>query len=184
MRTLFLFIFMINFAEAFAVKSMQEINAKNIIRQEFEESCGAASLANLINYFQLKQLNEQDVLDMISNKTDMLSFKELQNIAKSLGYTADGFRLTRDILEQTSYPILVRIEDDPRFPHFVVIINYSGDFIKILDPNFGEYISSKKEFYSIWDRDNSGGYALLIGKDNVKPEVGGLNFPTSIFFGK
>ncbi|MDA3969213.1 cysteine peptidase family C39 domain-containing protein [Helicobacter ibis] len=94
------------------------------------------------------------------------------------------FRLTRDILEQTSYPILVRIEDDPRFPHFVVIINYSGDFIKILDPNFGEYISSKKEFYSIWDRDNSGGYALLIGKDNVKPEVGGLNFPTSIFFGK
>ncbi|WP_271021544.1 cysteine peptidase family C39 domain-containing protein [Helicobacter ibis] len=91
MRTLFLFIFMINFAEAFAVKSMQEINAKNIIRQEFEESCGAASLANLINYFQLKQLNEQDVLDMISNKTDMLSFKELQNIAKSLGYTADGF---------------------------------------------------------------------------------------------
>lgn len=58
--------------------------------------------------------------------------------------------------------MLVKIENDPRFPHFVVIINHKGNYLQIFDPNYGEYISSKKEFYSIWDRDKKGGYALII----------------------
>lgn len=37
----------------------------------------------------------------------MLSFKELQEVANTLGYATKGFQLQREILEQTSYPLLV-----------------------------------------------------------------------------
>lgn len=42
--------------------------------------------------------------------------------------------------------MLVKIEDDPRFPHFVVIINHKGNYLQALDPSHGEYISSKSQF--------------------------------------
>ncbi|TLD79335.1 peptidase C39, partial [Helicobacter sp. MIT 11-5569] len=162
LRIIILLFCLIYSSFAFGVKSLQDLHNQNVIRQQFEESCGASALATLINLFAFKQYTEQDILSLLNQKTDMLSFKELQRTANALGYTTKGFQLQRHILEQTSYPLLVRIEDDPRFPHFVVIINYQGDFIKVLDPNFGEYKSTKKEFYSIWDKNQTGGFALII----------------------
>ncbi|EOH4776802.1 cysteine peptidase family C39 domain-containing protein, partial [Campylobacter coli] len=80
-----------------------------------------------------------------------------------------------------SVPILVKIEDDPRFPHFVVIINHKGNYLQILDPSYGEYISSKREFYSVWDRYNKGGFALIVNpKKQLKDYK--LNLPKSLNF--
>lgn len=76
----------------------------------------------------------------------MLSFKDLQEVAQKIGYTTKGFLITREILEKTTYPLLVRIENDPRFPHFVVVINYKGDFIKIYDPILEFILALKKSF--------------------------------------
>ena len=81
------------------------------------------------------------------------------------------------------YALLVRIENDPRFPHFVVIINHKGDFIQVFDPNFGQYKATKKEFYSVWDRNHTGGFALVIAKnENSKPMIKDLEFPNEAFF--
>lgn len=153
------------------------------MRQKYEESCGAAALASLLNLFGVRQYQEEEILQQLNQKTDMLSFQELQSVATALGYDTRGFRLTREILAQTSYPLLVRIENDPRFPHFVVIVNFQGDFLKVFDPNFGEYISTKKEFYSAWDRDMHGGYALVVAdKAKTKPKIQPLRFPNPRFF--
>ncbi|MDO4673299.1 MAG: hypothetical protein Q4A76_10330 [Porphyromonadaceae bacterium] len=66
--------------------------------------------------------------------------------------------------------MLVKIEDDPRYPHFVVIINYKGDCLQILELSHGEYISSKNQFYSIWNRHSKGGYVLIVAsKKELKP---------------
>lgn len=175
----------LNVAFAFAVESLQEIHNQNVIRQKFEESCGAASLATLLNLFGIQQYQEQEILKLLNQKTDMLSFQELQKAAMALGYDTRGFQLSREILQHTTYPLLVRIENDPRFPHFVVIINFKGDFLKVFDPNFGEYISAKKEFYSVWDRNHTGGFALVVtNKENSKPLLQDLKFPNEVFFGK
>ena len=71
------------------------------------ESCGASALATLLNFFEFRQYSEQDILAFLNQKTDMLSFKELQEVANTLGYATKGFQLQREILEQTSYPLLV-----------------------------------------------------------------------------
>ncbi|WP_232086797.1 cysteine peptidase family C39 domain-containing protein [Helicobacter winghamensis] len=91
---------MVSFTFAFSVKSLQELHNQNVIRQQYEESCGASALATLLNLFELRQYSEQDILAFLNQKTDMLSFKELQEVANTLGYTTKGFQLQREILEQ------------------------------------------------------------------------------------
>ncbi len=169
----------------FVVKSYQEIKNEKVVRQNYEESCGAASLATLINTLDDNNLTELDLLKTMSGQklyTDMVSFADLNDAVKKLGFQSKSYKIDRKILESImSVPILVKIEDDPRFPHFVVIINHKGNYLQIFDPNYGEYISSKREFYSVWDRYNKGGFALIINpKKQLKDYK--LNLPKSLNF--
>ncbi|OCR98892.1 peptidase C39 [Campylobacter fetus subsp. testudinum] len=158
----------------FIVKSYQEIRNKNVVRQNYEESCGASSIATLVNLLDNKKLTELDVLKQFTLdenntliiNTDMVSFAELKTVVDKLGYTSNGYQIDRTLFNKIRIPILVKIESDPRYPHFVIAINYDGNFIKILDPSYGEYLSSKKEFYSVWDRYDKGGYALIIAPNS------------------
>lgn len=165
-------LFLVSFAYAeFAVKSYREIRSELLIRQTYEQSCGAAALATLINLLDSKKLTELDVLQKMSDKnqllnTDMVSFKQLETIAEKLDYESRSYRLQREILDKFPIPLLVKIEDDPRFPHFVIVINHSGDYITILDPSFGIYLSSKSQFYSLWDRNRQGGFGLVLKPKN------------------
>ncbi|MCR2105370.1 cysteine peptidase family C39 domain-containing protein, partial [Campylobacter upsaliensis] len=169
----------------FVVKSYQEIKNEKVIRQNYEESCGAASLATLINILDDSNLTELDLLKAMSGQqlyTDMVSFADLNDAVKKLGFQSKSYKIDRKILESImSVPILVKIEDDPRFPHFVVIINHKGNYLQIFDPSYGEYISSKREFYSVWDRFKKGGFALIINpKKQLKDYK--LNLPKSLNF--
>ncbi|EAK1189305.1 peptidase C39 [Campylobacter upsaliensis] len=169
----------------FVVKSYQEIKNEKVIRQNYEESCGAASLATLINILDDSNLTESDLLKAMSGQqlyTDMVSFADLNDAVKKLGFQSKSYKIDRKILESImSVPILVKIEDDPRFPHFVVIINHKGNYLQIFDPSYGEYINSKREFYSVWDRYNKGGFALIINpKKQLKDYK--LNLPKSLNF--
>ena len=118
----------------FAVRSYEELRNQDVIRQNYEESCGAASLATLINTLDFKILTEKDVLEQMDKgdkklNTDMVSFLQLKQAAAKLSYDSEGYQLDRATFEKINLPVLVKIEDDPRFPHFVVVINHQGDFI-------------------------------------------------------
>ncbi|TBR79106.1 peptidase C39 [Campylobacter novaezeelandiae] len=169
----------------FVVKSYQEIKNEKVIRQNYEESCGAASLATLVNILDDNNLTELDLLKTMSGQklyTDMVSFADLNDAVKKLGYESKSYKVDRKILEKlVNIPLLVKIEDDPRFPHFVIIINHKGNYLQILDPSYGKYISSKREFFSVWDRYNKGGYALIVApKKRLKKFK--LNIPKSLNF--
>lgn len=55
----------------FAIKSYYEIRNKRVVRQNYEESCGASSIATLINLFDIKNYSESDILNYLfdDNKT-------------------------------------------------------------------------------------------------------------------
>lgn len=171
----------------FVVKSYQEIKNQRVVRQNYEESCGAASLATMINLIDNQKLSELDVLKVMSEKeltTDMVSFLDLEEAIKKLDFKSDSFRINEQVLNKLiNIPLLVKIEDDPRFPHFVIIINHKGDYLQVLDPSHGEYISSKREFYSIWDREDKGGYALVVLPKQEFKRLD-FNFPNKLNFEK
>lgn len=173
----------------FAVRSYYEIRGEGLIRQSYEESCGAASIATLINNLDFKNISEKDTLEQMreNNKdlnTDMVSFKQLQDAAAKLGYESKGYQISRELLNKLNIPVLVKIENDPRYPHFVVVINHPGDFITVLDPSFGKYISSKNEFYSVWDKNNQGGYALILAPNNDFKREYNIELPNKSLFQK
>ncbi|EAJ8044893.1 TPA: C39 family peptidase [Campylobacter coli] len=169
----------------FIVKSYQEIKNERVIRQTYEQSCGASSLATLLNILDDRNFDELKLLKTMSGQnlyTDMVSFADLNDAVKKLGYESNSYQINRENLDKlVNIPVLVKIEDDPRFPHFVVIINHKGNYLQILDPSHGEYISSKSQFFRIWDRYNKGGYVLIVApKKDLKSFK--LNTPKSLHF--
>lgn len=97
----------------FVVKSYQEIKNEKVVRQNYEESCGAASLATLINTLDDNNLTELDLLKTMSGQklyTDMVSFADLNDAVKKLGYESKSYKVDRKILENIiSVPIKVII---------------------------------------------------------------------------
>lgn len=52
----------------FVAKSYAEIKNEKVVRQNYEESCGAASLAILLNLFDDNNLTELDLLKTMSGQ--------------------------------------------------------------------------------------------------------------------
>ncbi len=145
---LFLPILALSTKAEWVVKSYQEIKNERVIRQTYEQSCGASSLATLLNILDdQKKFDELELLKIMSGQelyTDMVSFADLNDAVKKLGFQSNSYQINRENLDKlVNIPMLVKIEDDPRFPHFVIIINHKGNYLQVLDPSHGEYISSK-----------------------------------------
>ncbi|EAI5898968.1 peptidase C39, partial [Campylobacter jejuni] len=129
---LFLPILALSTKAEWVVKSYQEIKNERVIRQTYEQSCGASSLATLLNILDdQKKFDELELLKIMSGQelyTDMVSFADLSDAVKKLGFQSNSYQINRENLDKlVNIPMLVKIEDDPRFPHFVVIINHKGN---------------------------------------------------------
>lgn len=121
---LFLPILALSTKAEWVVKSYQEIKNERVIRQTYEQSCGASSLATLLNILDdQKKFDELELLKIMSGQelyTDMVSFADLNDAVKKLGFQSNSYQINRENLDKlVNIPMLVKIEDDPRFPHFV-----------------------------------------------------------------
>ena len=130
---LFLPILALSTKAEWVVKSYQEIKNERVIRQTYEQSCGASSLATLLNILDdQKKFDELELLKIMSGQelyTDMVSFADLNDAVKKLGFQSNSYQINRENLDKlVNIPMLVKIEDDPRFPHFVIIINHKGNY--------------------------------------------------------
>ncbi|HHT6993548.1 TPA: C39 family peptidase, partial [Campylobacter coli] len=130
---LFLPILALSAKAEWVVKSYQEIKNERVIRQTYEQSCGASSLATLLNILDdQKKFDELELLKIMSGQelyTDMVSFADLNDAVKKLGFQSNSYQINRENLDKlVNIPMLVKIEDDPRFPHFVIIINHKGNY--------------------------------------------------------
>lgn len=83
MKSIFLAFLLICSSYAdFAVKSYQEIKNSRTIRQSYEASCGAASMATILNLIDKQSYTEMDMIKVLSKKelhTDMVSFADLED---------------------------------------------------------------------------------------------------------
>ena len=92
----------------FVVKSYQELKNENMIRQNYEQSCGAASLATLLNMSNFKQFTELEILQAMNEKalnTDMVSFSQLIATLEKLGFEGGAYQIERTSLDSLlGYP--------------------------------------------------------------------------------
>ena len=155
-------------------RSMKDERDRNVVKQRFDFSCGAAALATLLRYGLGEQVTERDVLtqlDGLLNDDERIavqrtgfSLLHLQRVAQARGYQAEGFRLSAEQVAMIAGPVLVFIE--PRgYKHFAVLRGIRGDRAYLADPSRGNVRVPIHTFLDHWVQDDGRGIIFVVEPD-------------------
>jgi hypothetical protein len=154
------------------VTSYVALRFRQIVKQGYDVSCGAAALATLLTYYYGVKTGEKDVIDGIFAKsTDDekqkinaygFSMLELKHFGEQLGFSAGGFRIN-DVnkLAKLKIPALTLITIRG-YAHFVVLKGVDRGQVYIADPAFGNRSRPIDRFAEEWD-----GVVLLLVNDKL-----------------
>lgn len=139
------------------VTSMRERRFVNLVEQETDFSCGAASLATILNQAYGLQLTEADVIhgmlaeaDVELVRTKGFSMLDMKRYAETIGLRARGYRIEPEQLDQVKVPTIVLI-DVRGYKHFVVMQTSSDGWVYIGDPVLGHKKMTVEEFAKGWN---------------------------------
>ena len=93
-----------------SVQSWKTQRDFGIVKQNLDFSCGAASIATLLNNFYGQHLTETEILQRM-NKTDWCaSFDDMQRVMPELGFEAKGYALPFEQLVRMKIPVIVYLK--------------------------------------------------------------------------
>lgn len=157
------------------IQSFKYLRDKNIIKQSFDYSCGAAAMATLLTYTFNDKISEIGILKLLisslskgeinQRKKAGLSLYDLKKIAEKLGYQARGFRVTANVLYKLNGPVIVYIEPEG-YEHFVVLKGIKYGRAYLADPSAGNTRLPMYQFLSIWEKPNTQGIIFVVEKSN------------------
>lgn len=171
------------------VKSWIEIKNHNLVRQEYDYSCGSASIGTVLKYFFNDNVSEREVLDFVLKKKGVdkpdksklegkdltLSFYDLKEFAEGRNYKVFGLALDMETLKKLKVPAIVFV-NIRRKEHFTVYKGMDERFVYLADPSFGNIKVTHWKFQEMfYSRDNErhpGKMLVFIPLDEkVKSEV-------------
>jgi len=143
------------------VHSLMELRHQNVVIQQKDYSCGAASLATVFNYYLNEPVKESDIIrtllelnlkhgtleSVIQRKG--FSMLDLKMFSESRGVKAVGYRLDFDDLANLGVQAIVPIIPNG-YKHFVVFRAADKQRVYLSDPSFGNYTESIEEFKHDW----------------------------------
>ncbi|MDZ4777210.1 MAG: C39 family peptidase [Alphaproteobacteria bacterium] len=147
----------------FGVMSWRDIPFRTVVRQQFDFSCGSAAIATLLRFHYGREVSETMAFRAMYEAGDQAKIREIgfsmldmKRYLESVGYRADGFRISLDRLAQMRVPAVALITRDG-YRHFVVIKGMRDGRVLVGDPSRGLEIHDRKEFEGWWN-----GIALAI----------------------
>lgn len=155
---------------------MKDLRDKDLVKQRFDYSCGAAALATILRYGFGEKVSEREILvqlfDLLSEEAKKVSRQkgfsllDLQRVAQARGFRAQGFRLEPQYLGRLGGPVIVFIE--PRgYKHFAVLRGVRGDRVYLADPSRGNIRMPAYTFLESWLQDGGKGIIFV-----VEPKTG------------
>lgn len=140
------------------VVSLVELRFKNVVRQAYDLSCGAAALATLFNYYYGQPLGEQEILkDMLEVgdrekiRKEGFSMLEMKRYAEQQGYVSRGYRL-KGVTQLTALKVpAIALVTVRGYAHFVVIKGVAGGQVFMADPAFGNRSRPLQSFADEWN---------------------------------
>jgi uncharacterized protein len=140
------------------VQSIRERRFENLIEQETDFSCGAASLATILKYaYGWADVTEETVLEGLMEVADPervrslgFSLLDLNNYVQQIGLRGRGYEIEPEALEEVSIPVIVLINLDG-YEHFVVMKKARDDRVYIGDPALGNKVMQRDEFVDSWN---------------------------------
>lgn len=139
------------------VRSLVELRYEQVVRQQWDLSCGAAAIATLLTYQLGHPVSEHDVaLAMLRRTSPLLvrarlgfSLLDLKIYAATQGFGAAGFGAMTLADLDVMAPVIVPIRRHG-FRHFVVYRGRRGDRVLIADPSFGNRTLAAETFEAAW----------------------------------
>jgi uncharacterized protein len=153
------------------VWSWKDIRDRNVVKQNRDYSCGAASLCTLLRYYWGDKVTEQKVLDQLDamlkpdERRDRikegLSLTDLRRVSVKLGYVASIGTLSFDQLSKSKIPVLVPLTIG-KFNHFVIFRGTDDYYTYLADPARGNVRTPIDEFVKQWQKNA----ILVVAKKN------------------
>jgi predicted double-glycine peptidase len=167
----------------YEVKPFTVMKDENIVKQQFDYSCGSAALATILNYYLGENFTEQQVIQGMMEYGDIKQIEEkrafslldMKRFVTVLGYQGAGYTAELDDLKKLDKPCIVPIEFFG-YKHFVVYRGMYGDHVFFADPFMGNMSFSISEFEEMWHRNivfivTDGGItmdALLLKEEDLR----------------
>lgn len=139
------------------VASMKELRFRKIVQQQYDYSCGSATLATLLTYHYEDPVTEQDVFKAMFENGDQekirkegFSMLDMKKYLEAREYKADGFRVSLDKLRDIGVPAIVLV-NTRGYKHFVVIKGVTDNRVLLGDPALGTRSLPRAEFEQMWN---------------------------------
>jgi predicted double-glycine peptidase len=137
--------------------SYAEMPFRTVIRQQFDYSCGSAALATLLRYQYGLAMSESDAFKAMYAVGDQqqiqklgFSLLDMKKYLASIGYQADGYRMSLTDLAKVGLPAIALIQVGS-YKHFVVIKGMIGDQVLVGDPALGLRTFPQSDFQELWN---------------------------------
>lgn len=147
---------------AVPVTSWKTFRDARVVKQNFDYSCGAASLATLLNGYYGQQITEIQLLQAMG-KDYRASFADMERVLPQFGFKARGFAANWQQLTRLKIPVVVYVHYR-RDEHFSVLRGISADTVWLADPSMGNRTFSRQQFLAMWQTRSDKTASDLAGK--------------------
>ncbi|MFM9272054.1 C39 family peptidase [Halomonas elongata] len=133
--------------DSLSVRSWKEMRDEGVVSQRFDYSCGAASLASLLNVYDI-EAEETDIIDKIGVKASY-SMADLASASKEYGFKSVGMKLGYDSLMRLKRPVIAHL-DYWGEGHFSLLRGVDKHGVWLADPDWGNTYMRRAKFESHW----------------------------------
>lgn len=142
------------------VKTLKDLRNRQLLRQQYDYTCGSAALATILNHQYGVRVTEDAVINGImamgkseeEAREEGFSLLDLQKYVESLGFKGTGLG-KMEIKDLMAYrvPSVVPVNFGG-YQHFLVVRDVKGEWVYVADPAFGNGRVPVKKFEQLWDR--------------------------------
>ena len=145
------------------INNWKSLRDAQVVKQDLDYSCGAASLATLLNYFYGQDLTEEALLKAMDKGDGRASFDDMAKALPKFGFRAQGFAASWDQLTRLKMPVIVYVKHRKN-DHFSVLRGINQDTVWLADPSLGNRTYSRHQFLAMWQTRQDSENADLAGK--------------------
>jgi len=131
------------------VTSWKALRDARIVKQDFDYSCGAASLATLLTEYYGFPISEQALLHAMDKGEMSASFDDMARALAQFGFKAQGFAASWEQLVKLRMPVVVYLRHRKN-DHFSVLRGIDANTVWLADPSLGNRTYSKTQFLAMW----------------------------------
>ena len=157
------------------VKSFSEIKFGEVVKQQYDFSCGSAALASLLTHHYDMTFTEASIFEEMfkfgdKNKIEEKGFSmlDMKEFLARRNLQADGYELTIMDVAKLEMPSIALVNYNG-YNHFVVVKGTMDNKVLVGDPSIGLHIMD----YETFDKSSNGIFFFI--RDNTELAKAGFN---------